>query len=214
MVAIFAVMDQIDGGIEPTPGILTESVPDGWWYSALLPGRRMIAAYFTDADFLQKGRDHDQVWQQRIEETEFTKRRVTSAGFALSRAVSKARVVDAGTRIASSFHGANWTVAGDAAAAFDPLSLHGITSALWSGHRAAQAAIAVLNGDHQKLVEYAESLERGVTGFLQQRASIYAAEERYADRPFWSRRARSPMHRDSGKKLLQERTPISSLAFE
>src|SRR5262249_54417842 len=32
---------------------LVEACADGWWYSALLPGGRLIAVYLTDADLLR-----------------------------------------------------------------------------------------------------------------------------------------------------------------
>lgn len=37
---------------EPDTFTLVESVADGWWYSAWLPGRKLIAVFMSDADLL------------------------------------------------------------------------------------------------------------------------------------------------------------------
>ena len=36
--------------------ILVETVPEGWWYSAKIPDRRLVVVLFTDADLASKGK--------------------------------------------------------------------------------------------------------------------------------------------------------------
>jgi flavin-dependent dehydrogenase len=84
--------------------------------------------------------------------------------------------------------GPGWAAAGDAAAAFDPLSSHGLTTALWGGRHAALAAAACLAGDPEPVARYAATLRDAMSAFLRQRGSVYAHERRWPDRPFWQRR--------------------------
>ncbi len=81
-----------------------------------------------------------------------------------------------------------WCAAGDAAAAFDPLSSHGMTTALWSGRQAALGIDAMLKGEAESLRVYAETMTAGVARYRVECQAVYAQEWRYADRPFWRRR--------------------------
>src|SRR5262249_57907906 len=70
-------------GVFPTAGALPdrrtliEAGPDGWWYSALLPGQRLVAAYMTDADLLPRARgDLAGFWRAQLRETPATRLRL------------------------------------------------------------------------------------------------------------------------------------------
>ncbi len=186
LVAVGAFLTQRDNTVEPTPATLIEAVADGWWYASLLPDRRLVVALFSDADILPPSglRDLAQ-WRARIEAAPCIRRWIGSAGFAID---SLPRRASAATTWLETAADTFWAAAGDAAAAFDPLSSHGLTTALWSGHRAAMAAIAALAGDQRPLEAYAASLKQGLADFLAQRRRIYALEQRWATLPFWQRR--------------------------
>jgi len=85
--------------------------------------------------------------------------------------------------------GKAWAAAGDAAAAFDPLSSYGLTTALWSGHQAALAAAAALASDDAPLAQYAAGLRSAVGRFLAEQRAVHALERRWPSLPFWQRRA-------------------------
>src|SRR5262245_15912558 len=56
---------------------LVEACADGWWYSAFLPGRRLMAAYMTDADLLRRFRGAwGAFWQARLQQTIHTQLRL------------------------------------------------------------------------------------------------------------------------------------------
>src|SRR5207253_3804998 len=40
-------------GVEADSFTLVEAVASGWWYSAHLPGRKLVAVYMTDGDLLE-----------------------------------------------------------------------------------------------------------------------------------------------------------------
>src|SRR5690606_1717028 len=85
-------------------------------------------------------------------------------------------------------HGAYWLAVGDAAMAFDPLSSHGMTSALWGGWHAGRLIRDALAGHTESLAHYQRALERGRRQFLMDRTRIYGLEQRYPASRFWARR--------------------------
>ena len=113
------------------------------------------------------------------------------AGFDI---VEPPTIVAAGTRWLeraagpSGAEGTPWVAVGDAATAMDPLSSHGLTTSLWSGARVGAAAAAWLGGDSALLDRYSLAVAAGVQGFSVEQTRVYAQEQRYAARPFWSRR--------------------------
>ena len=186
LVAAWAFLTQRDEGVEPTPATLIEAAAEGWWYATLLPDRRMGLAFFSDPDRLPRGLSRDPGrWRALVEVTDWVARWLDSAGY---RVEEPPRLASAGTGWLDRAAGDGWAAAGDAAAAFDPLSSHGLTSALWGGRRAAQAALASLAGDGGPLDRYATTLDEAVQQFLGQRRAVYGEVRRFADHPFWQRR--------------------------
>ncbi|KAA0595594.1 flavin-dependent dehydrogenase [Azospirillum lipoferum] len=186
LVAACDFLAQTIDDVEPTPATLIEAAAEGWWYATLLPDRRMGLAFFSDPDRLPRGLSRDPArWRAMLAETEWTARWLDSAGYRIAAAP---RLASAGTTWLERAAGEGWAAAGDAAAAFDPLSSHGLTSALWAGRRAAQGALAMLDGDSRPLERYATTLDEAVRQFLSQRRAVYGEVRRFADRPFWSRR--------------------------
>jgi flavin-dependent dehydrogenase len=85
--------------------------------------------------------------------------------------------------------GPGWLAAGDAAAAYYPLTSHGIAAAIAGGWDAAHAVLAALDGDPAAADVYADRLRRSFTRYLNVRAAYYAMEERWPRSPFWRRRS-------------------------
>ncbi len=194
LVAATAFLPHRDASVEPTRATLIEAVCDGWWYAALLPDGRLALAWFSDPDLTPPGLSRDiDLWRERIAGSVHIARWIADAGFAVE---APPRLVSAGTaRLANAGaagdEASGWAAAGDAAAAFDPLSSHGLTTALWSGVQAGQAAAGWLAGDRDPLAVYAGRVAAGYARFLEQRAAIYACEQRFSRYPFWQRRHRS-----------------------
>jgi flavin-dependent dehydrogenase len=182
LVAAGAFLRQADDTVEPTPATLIEAVPEGWWYASLLPDRRLSIALFSDSDLMPRGPDG---WRERLLATRHIGRWLDSAGFDGN---APPRLAAAGTTWLEPAAGPSWAAAGDAAAAFDPLSSHGLTTALWSGRTAALAAAAVLDGDERPLGTYVATLRAAMQDFVVQRKAVYARERRWATSPFWQRR--------------------------
>ncbi|HEX6037492.1 NAD(P)/FAD-dependent oxidoreductase, partial [Longimicrobium sp.] len=103
-------------------GALVETVPDGWWYTASLPGGRAVAMFMTDSDLRRQS-----AWEARLEDAPATARRVERW-----HPTGEAAVRAAHSQITPVVTGDGWVAAGDAAAAFDPISALGIGFSLRS----------------------------------------------------------------------------------
>lgn len=159
---------------------LVEAMPDGWWYSALLADGRLAVAFMTDADLLDRGS-----WQRRLAETEETRARVESHGYRLTTPL---RILPAESSRLDRIEGDGWLALGDAAAAYDPLSSHGIGSAMGSGYYAGHAIADQLAGRTEARLAYLGVLQEAYGAYLDLQRRHYAAERRWPDSPFWQRR--------------------------
>ncbi|MER5349294.1 tryptophan 7-halogenase [Kitasatospora sp. NPDC002551] len=185
LVALHLVLAPGDGPADTTT--LVEAVPDGWWYTAPLPGGRLLLAAFTDAD-LPGARPDPALFRRRLAATGPTAARAAAHPFPPHASPVRA---PAHTARLDRVHGDGWTAAGDAAAAFDPLSSQGILTALWSGRAAGLAVDAHLAGDPHALGRYTAGVTGVVAAYRRNRTTYYGLEQRWPAHPFWHRR-RSP----------------------
>jgi flavin-dependent dehydrogenase len=164
---------------------LIEATENGWWYSAPLPGERLMVMFMTDADLIAKQRLIQlTTWQENLGMAKHTATRCqgcklleTPRGYpALSH------------RLRRPISAAKWLAVGDAALAVDPLSGNGIARALRSGSEAAQAMNRWLTGDHSAAVQYEMKRDEEFNDYLQRKRDFYAMEARWPGAPFWQRR--------------------------
>jgi len=159
-------------------GALVESIPDGWWYSASLPGRRGVAMFMTDNDLrIQTS------WEDRLGVAP-----ATSARLASWQPTGQAVVRAANSQYSEVVVGEGWVAAGDTAAAFDPISALGIGFSLRSGMEAARVAVASIEDDAAPATGYAASVVRIYADYRARLRSIYELERRWPQNPFWARR--------------------------
>lgn len=167
---------------------LIEATVEGWWYSALLPDGRLSVVLMGDSDLLDRrltGRDGVTTWWQKLLETQVTRERVESHGYA---PVGPVQAMPAESSRLETIAGDGWLAAGDAAAAYDPLSSHGIGSAMGAGFYAGHAAADLLAGREDARLAYLDLLQRAYGGYLDLQRREYAREQRWPDAPFWRRR--------------------------
>jgi flavin-dependent dehydrogenase len=160
-----------------------EATPDGWWYAARLPSGAAIAGLHTDAANAARIKAEPQTWQAELAATRGIGPIVAATCF--TRVLPAA---DAGSTRLTAFYGAGWIACGDAAMSFDPISGQGIFAALHSGSEAAQAVHAALDGERASLGTYARRMDEVWSIYRGRRQALYASEQRWPDRPFWSRR--------------------------
>lgn len=175
----------------PHPGdadtrTLVESIPDGWWYSALLPDNTRVAVLHVDAEDAPAILHTRGAWLAQLARTSHVSRALGGAGFLCEPRGTEA----CGARL-DRFGGRGWLAAGDAALSFDPLSSQGIFDAIYTGMKAARAVDASLSGDTQAVEEYSMRLESIRAAYLERHRLVYETEARWSDRPFWRRRRSS-----------------------
>lgn len=167
-----------DGPETGADGAVVESIADGWWYSAMLPGRRGVAMFMTDADLRTKAS-----WADRLAAAP-----VTRARLAAWQPTGPAAVRAANSQCAGTVVGEGWVAAGDTAAAFDPISALGIGFSLRSGMEAARVAVAALENDPAPAAAYAASVTRIYADYRTRLQGIYQLEARWPESAFWARR--------------------------
>jgi flavin-dependent dehydrogenase len=134
----------------------------------------------TDSDLLRQS-----AWEARLEDAPATARRVERW-----KPTGETAVRAANSQTGAAVAGDGWVAAGDAAAAFDPISSLGIGFSLRSGMEAARVAVAAAEGgDGAAAAAYAASVTRIYEDYRARHRGIYLQERRWPDAPFWARRA-------------------------
>lgn len=165
---------------------LVESVPQGWFHTALLPSGERLVTYFTDVGTpWAKQATSQEGFLALIQDTVHISRKLETHGYTTA---AKPQATDARTSRLERFHGEGWLAAGDAGIALDPLSSQGILSALYSGLKAGKAVIGSLSGDREALFHYEVSLVKLYTQFLRDRWHYYGIEQRWPESLFWKTR--------------------------
>lgn len=187
LVGIYGFFRKATSGAQPEPLTLIEAMESGWWYSVPLPGEGLLAAFMTDADlYTHAGRRHTSYWKAQLERAPHTLKR--TAPFTLD---GETRVASANTSRLSPVCGKGWIAAGDAAAAYDPLSGDGVCRALLAGIHSATAILAGQPGDESALAQYSETSEKEFKAYLRTRAMYYNREQRWPESTFWARRRKA-----------------------
>jgi flavin-dependent dehydrogenase len=190
-----------DAGCQPvlTPfhdsSTLVEAVADGWWYTGLLPDGALVAACFADPAVVAAARARrPEGWSGLLQGAPATRERVEAfaplTGVATVTAAGMARLDRAAeTAAGGSAEGGAWLAVGDAAACHDPLTSHGIGSALHQGPHAAATILAHLDGDRTALPAWTARVAADHERCRAMLRAVYALERRWPDAPFWRARA-------------------------
>lgn len=170
-----------DGG-ERFVGV--EAAPEGWWYSAPVPGGAVITLLMTDADACRsEGLTDERAWRRALDATVLTSARIGgrwAVGRVRSHASFSARLLRSDRR--------PWLAVGDAALAVDPLSGSGVVRALRMAADAAPVVDALIDGAGHDVVEpYEWARHAECHDHLFERLAYYDASPLF-DTPFWSRR--------------------------
>lgn len=164
---------------------LIESVPDGWWYTALIPHKKRVVVFLTDSDLVD-GREilSCDGFISALNKTLHICKIIKEKRYALQDPIQG---VDAGSSHLDKFVGHNWIAVGDAAMSFDPLSSQGILNAMYTGMKAGNALHMHLLGKHS-MDDYVSNLDKIQHYYEQNRIKYYSTERRWRDNPFWKRR--------------------------
>ncbi len=160
-----------------------ESCPDGWWYSALMPGGRRTISFQTDADLLPGQDWRTSEWfSKRLGETRHISKLLDGHGYSFT---GMPQLTSAHSGRLDHFSGDGWLAIGDAAMSFDPLSGQGILKAMQSGMKASEV---VIGKSPESRSDFDHWNETTWNHFAQSRTSNYSMERRWPTSPFWSNR--------------------------
>ncbi len=166
---------------------IVEAAPNGWFYATGLQSGARLIAFHTDFDLAERGLRDPPAFLATIAGSRLLHR------FAPDRAACGpvSRVAAWGGRLARCT-GPGWAAVGDAACCLDPLSSQGVFNALYGGLRLGQAIATGLRAGTERAIDgYAGEIESVWAAYRRHSRSYYAAETRWAARPFWRRRAES-----------------------
>lgn len=169
-VALIAVVSDAGGERVTT----VEAIPQGWWYSAPLPGGARVAALVTDADLI--GPYRARTWREALEQAR------SVASLVDATFVDEVTAYPAGATYREQLHGDGWVAVGDAAVSVDPLSSQGLITGIVMAAHAARLA-----GDD--LADWERNYRAVLAEHEESRAWLYAAETRWPGADFWARRA-------------------------
>ena len=140
IVAVWSVGRRIESRTAITDRTLIQSVREGWWYGAVLPDRRPIAAFHCLRETAKRLRRAPADWLIALADAEVLARRLATGPFI----GAKLHFSDASGSVGEPVAGDRWIACGDAAVSFDPISSQGLLNAIRTG---AAAASAILAGD-------------------------------------------------------------------
>jgi flavin-dependent dehydrogenase len=166
---------------------LVEASADGWWYSAWLPGGRLIVAFMTDADLLPKGQPQlHSYWLRQLAQTVHTRARTSAPAVELTR--RPLQWIAASSEVLECSGGTGWLATGDAACSFDPLSSQGLFTALQLGILAAETIDEALRKPKSTGHDWSLSNRQRYDRYLRTHRDYYRSERRWPDAVFWRRR--------------------------
>jgi flavin-dependent dehydrogenase len=164
---------------------LIESVSDGWWYSALLPGNIRVVSFFTDSDLpITEFAKTFTGWNLLMRNTKYIRLNLENYDYYNT---SGPHIMLSNSSKIEKVNGENWLSIGDATATYDPLSSNGIVTAINDGIRASNIIFNYLNGSARYLDEYNNDISTNFNKYLEKRAFYYKLENRWADSVFWKR---------------------------
>jgi len=161
---------------------LVEAVETGWWYSAPLGDGRYAIQFVTLAEIWSSNRNlADHLRSANRTASRIDPQTMATPVLTLADSTSLDCCANPG-----------WVAIGDAAAAHDPLAAAGLTMALRSGLRAAEALASWLRDGRTNDLETYDRMQRtAFDRYLRERAVLYSLERRWPRCPFWAQQGRT-----------------------
>ena len=167
-----------------------ESVPQGWWYAARLPGDKMIITFCCDKQSMEsEGCDNPTQWLSLLKQTKWVSKNIPYSLFHAPASTLEVITQHAPSSLMSAVSGQDWIAVGDAAGSCDPITSAGITKALMQGEQAGIAIAKHLSQQNSNALQcYQQQVVADFKQYVSVRGTLYGSEPRFADSPFWSRR--------------------------
>ena len=160
--------------------VYVESFENGWGIVSALNETQNVCSIFTaKGSSIHKELTRYEHWKDILSSTKYLKDFLTSE--------EDVKVIggNSNSSKAEQISRSNWLALGDAAIAFDPLSSHGITNAIYTAMIAIDVIAENLDGRNM-LEQYNETLNLIFNQYLQSKNQLYLSETRWKDAPFWN----------------------------
>lgn len=160
--------------------VFIEAFEQGWGLVSSLDERRNVLSLLTNKQGgMMVACKKIKNWRQLCKTTHYFKHFIPSEGD------YPVQGFNACSRIASQLAADNWLLIGDAAMTFDPLSSHGMTTAIYSAEQAAKAIEQQLLEVGDGLTTYAKKMTAIYNTYLNELVALYRSESRWSNSGFW-----------------------------
>lgn len=174
----------VDGHISKQ--VHLEATESGWWYNTLLPDNRVVSMVVTEKENLSALRENNhQGFNSALLATDF----IGGALSCLNLKNHQYSVWPIYSGLLPNTEGQDWMAIGDAACSYDPIVAQGIFKGLSDGIDSADKIVSVFKNQTEKPNAFSEQVRSRYQIYLQNRAYVYALEQRWRGAPFWSNRA-------------------------
>jgi flavin-dependent dehydrogenase len=165
------------------------ATPQGWWYTAPVPGGKQILAFHTRAGGPAAAWMHSaaSLFEQAQKIPHLSERIRFEVTGQASRQLQHGYTA-ANSAMTHPGAGTAWLTAGDAALSFDPLSSQGIFNALYTGLAASESVYRFLQGEISDFAEYQGQLKAIRAAYERHLQEWYRAETRWSGEDFWKGR--------------------------
>jgi flavin-dependent dehydrogenase len=165
------------------------SVPQGWWYTAPVPGRKRIVSFHTRAGNAATAWTHSAAsLLEQAHKIPSLRERISFALPGQNPWQLEQGYTAANSAMTQPAVGRAWLSVGDAALSFDPLSSQGIFNALYTGLAASESVDRFLRGELSNFAEYEQQLKAIWAAYQQHLQECYRSETRWSGEEFWKDR--------------------------
>jgi flavin-dependent dehydrogenase len=162
------------------------ATPQGWWYTAPVPGGKQILAFHTRAGNPATAWMHSaKSLLEQARKIPHLRERVCLEAIDQGSGPWQHGFTAANSAMTQPAVGTAWLTAGDAALSFDPLSSQGIFNALYTGLAASESAYRFLQGEISDFAEYRQQLEAIRAAYERNLQEWYRSETRWSGEEFW-----------------------------
>lgn len=166
----------------PDTRSVVEAVPEGWWYTAGLPGNRRVLALQLVPNKAKELLRQPEHFFYSLRRTKYISQWFLG-DIVLHEPIN---ITDAAGSHLKNVYGKNWIAAGDAALSFDPLSAQGIYNAIYTGMRSAEAVYELLHhGSHALIEQYSARIAEIHDVYQREIRFYYQQEQRWPEELFW-----------------------------
>ncbi|MDK1286286.1 tryptophan 7-halogenase [Pseudoalteromonas umbrosa] len=175
----FVTNSRLKAPLQNQPAVAVEAFEDGWTLASKINDEECMLAIFCNQFTPDFGKlKQCASWHSIAKNTHWFRKVLPQEPFDI-------KALNASSHIISKLHGDNWLIAGDAAMSFDPLSSHGMTTAIYMAEKSAQAIHKVFQGEQSALGNYSETMTQIYNSYLNELLGHYRREQRFTNSKFW-----------------------------